>query len=524
MRITDKLEYFNISDLSTYSKINKRQLLNASTTNFVPVISRADFDEEASKFLEKYCPEALTNIMTVPIRDIVENVMGLRVITDISLSKNFNIFGQICFSNGNVKVYNKDTNCYEELSIERGTIMVDPDTYFMRCLGCANNTIAHEAFHWERHKVYATIQSIITKQTKIAHRCPISPKGNIIRNVMTEDEDWMEWQANGIAPKILMPYKQTKAKIEQLVREYEYKPTDFNKLEKIKLIIDQLSDFYQVSKQSAKIRMIELSYDDAREVYNFEQNCNLSTNEISDLDAFNEYINNEEFRTLFELNLFKRIENYYVINSPQYIEKDNNDNYVLTDYARENILDCTLQFDYNLLNQIEFNKRQGVFYRNAKESKCFYPEYNQDKIDKALEQVKLCQKQIDDVEKFGSLTMAQQIMKYIELNNWNSSIFQTKTGLKYSTYSKVKTKPNCKLELPIVISICVGLKLPTVQATGLINKAGYALSNDAESSAYNMIISGAVTDNVLACNAFLKKIQKLNPNSKIRLLGSKDIQ
>ena len=35
-----------------------------------------------------------------------------------------------------------------------------------------------------------------------------------------------------------------------------------------------------------------------------------------------------------------------------------------------------------------------------------------------------------------------------------------------------------------------------------------------------MIISGAVSDNIVACNAFIEELEKKNPGSKIRQLGS----
>lgn len=40
----------------------------------MPILSKADFDIEAEKFLIKYCPQALEEPMAVPVRDIAKRM------------------------------------------------------------------------------------------------------------------------------------------------------------------------------------------------------------------------------------------------------------------------------------------------------------------------------------------------------------------------------------------------------------------------------------------------------------------
>lgn len=82
-------------------------------------------------------------------------------------------------------------------------------------------------------------------------------------------EDWMEWQANGIATKILMPSNTTKLKINALYKKYKINENEKENLHKIEIIIDELSQFYGVSKQAAKVRMKELGYNAAEGVYTY---------------------------------------------------------------------------------------------------------------------------------------------------------------------------------------------------------------------------------------------------------------
>lgn len=71
--------------------------------------------------------------------------------------------------------------------------------------------------------------------------------------------DWLEWQANGIAPRILMP-KETIADGFQMIidRSKKNKFVSAGLISKSKWILEQFAGFYQVSQTSAAIRLTEL--------------------------------------------------------------------------------------------------------------------------------------------------------------------------------------------------------------------------------------------------------------------------
>lgn len=72
--------------------------------------------------------------------------------------------------------------------------------------------------------------------------------------------DWMEWQANGMAPRILMPKIQTKIKIRELFQTLKLVNPDISSSELVQEVLDNLAAFYKVSRQAAKIRMIDLGF------------------------------------------------------------------------------------------------------------------------------------------------------------------------------------------------------------------------------------------------------------------------
>lgn len=229
------------------------------TNNLVPIISKAQFDEEANDFLIEYCPEAIKTPMAVPIMDIACDKMGLAVITDVRLSEDFSIFGQMCFTDGLATIYDKEEDEYRNIKVGRGTMFVDPDTYFLRNLGCVNNTIAHECYHWFRHRNYHTLQNLLDGTQAVACRCPSQNKDDHYTKTWTE-EDWMEWQANGIAPRILMPKQTVQTAAESFLNESQ--SNLFVKcgiMSTAQFVIEKLSDFYGVSKTSVGIRLAELN-------------------------------------------------------------------------------------------------------------------------------------------------------------------------------------------------------------------------------------------------------------------------
>ena len=158
--ITDKLESFNASSIIVYTGNRQRKEDGqAASKNIVPIIHKVDLEDEATTFLEKYCPEALEKPMAVPIISIAES-MGLEIYQGYRITDDFSIFGQICFSDGDAEVYDLFNFIKSTLHVRRGTILIDACTFWERNLGCVNNTIAHEVYHWYKDHITNTLNAI----------------------------------------------------------------------------------------------------------------------------------------------------------------------------------------------------------------------------------------------------------------------------------------------------------------------------------------------------------------------------
>lgn len=208
----------------------------------LPYIPLADYDKVATAFLEEYCPDALYKPQPIPILDIAREKMGLDV-QFICLSEELDIYGMTIFNDGVVECYNPEDGIYEAKLFKKKTVLIDPEAVKKTNIGCRNNTIAHECVHWYKHRMYYRMQKFSLPRKAKYCKCSIK---NL--QYINEDEEIMENQANGIAPRILMPrdsFVEVAGKYNIVSEEVSWKE------------IADIARFFDVSKQSVKIRLYE---------------------------------------------------------------------------------------------------------------------------------------------------------------------------------------------------------------------------------------------------------------------------
>ena len=220
-----------------------------------PHIRRDEFDKEALLFLGRYYPEALELPRAVPILYVARHRMGLRVV-EKRLTEDFSVLGQMCFTSGLTEIFDKDDGSYRMVKARYGTMIIDPDTITKRNEGCKNNTIAHEAFHWYKHRDYHIAGSVVNPQKAIQIRSTFTTYDESIMENWS-DEDWMEWQARGIAPRILMPPDQFDEMAHYFSNQLSNGTVVHNGSHLHRSIVNNLANYFKVSKQSAEIRLQE---------------------------------------------------------------------------------------------------------------------------------------------------------------------------------------------------------------------------------------------------------------------------
>lgn len=216
--------------------------MDYNMSNLIPYIPASEYDKVAEEFLGLYYPEALVKPTPVPIEYVAKEELGLDI-QYMCLSEELDIYGMTIFSEGGVDIYDPEEGLYETKVFKRKTVLIDPEAVKKTNVGCRNNTIAHECVHWYKHRFYHRM--LCYAQLRQAKYCKCS-----VRQLptATEEENIMESQAVAIAPRILMPKVPFVEAATQL--NIGYGKDNWK-------AICQLADFFDVSKQSVKIRLEE---------------------------------------------------------------------------------------------------------------------------------------------------------------------------------------------------------------------------------------------------------------------------
>lgn len=203
-KLENGLQQVKITKAEEYNQA-KFEKDKSLSQNLVPYMYEEDVERHAEDFLKRHYPKALLQPMAIPADEIVKS-MGMEM---YYAPLEEGIFGKTYFASEKVKVF---TNILEEEIVEivtkPGTMLINPNVYFMYNIGTANNTIIHECVHWDRHRRPFELQKLLTGDCNHISCEIVEAYDGISQDALALK--WMEWQANQLAPRILMPAEMTK--------------------------------------------------------------------------------------------------------------------------------------------------------------------------------------------------------------------------------------------------------------------------------------------------------------------------
>lgn len=520
--LDDGISDFTVQGVDVYNKYNTGKENNLSEY-LVPIIYKEQYDSEAEKFLQKYYPEALEKPMPVSVETIVER-MGLRV-QEAHITKHRTVFGQIFFSDCTTQYYDSEHGIYRNLDVKRGTILVDPDVYFMRNFGSTNNTVIHECLHWDLHRKFFELEKLFNEDAH-AIRCQVKEGVRPERN--RTPLDWMETHANHIAPRVLMPEKQTRQLVEELIEKNKKALQTDNIADIMESVVYELSDFFNVSKLSAKIRLIDLGYNQAIGVltyvddryvasHAFERDAikNNQTFTIGIQDALYEYAINSELRQMVDDGKYLYVDSHFCINDSKYVRQNDYGVPELTDYARQHIDECCLIFDV----KARVNNRYGVKYykeavlfREAISEKIIEIKYSDSgknkETDARAEELRSIgreARQIANIARSLPATFADTLTAHMDRLEVTVEELEERSLITDRTIRRMKNEIGYRPKLNTVVAVCVGLQLPPDLSMDLINKSGHTLmAFDEEHVIYRFILHAKHPCSILECNEILR--------------------
>ena len=222
--------------------------------SLVPIINKEQPRSVATDFLRRHYPETLKPMAVEP--QVLAEKMGLTIEMK---SQSFSVFDLIYFHDCDAEFYDEDSDEMVQTHVNARTIFVDPKAYFLRNLGTVNNTIVHECVHWDLHRKAFELERL---NNSSATRIKCQVVGGI-KDSNRDATDWMEWQANTLAPKIQMPLAMFKTKAFEFIKQYRSELGTDELIDIIEPVIDALATFFCVSRTAAKIRMIDAGYEEA---------------------------------------------------------------------------------------------------------------------------------------------------------------------------------------------------------------------------------------------------------------------
>lgn len=471
--------------------------------DWVPYIRKKDFDDIAEKFLRKYYPQALTQPTPVPVETIVSE-MGLSIHQE-KLTIDNSVFGKMVFKDTDVEVIEDEKLVSKHFN--KGSILVDKDVVFKRNVGSYNNTVIHECVHWELHKVFHEVKMVLDKDHS---QVSSWTEENLADSSMWTSLDWMEWQANGIAPRILMPKVQTRIKIRELFQTLTLVNPDISRSELVQEVVDNLATFFEVSRQAAKIRMIDLGFKEANGVYNYLDDRYMH-NFAFELEAFDkgssytitsndlcfEYCFNESFRQIIDRNKFIYVDNHLCLKDKKFIYMTK-DGPIMTDYAYEHMDECCLIFKVKSKNFTSISNETYYDYvlnrgvTKESEIKADFVDIlqNPSLMDQVppLDMMKLGKK-ISELLKELPFEFSGTLRSHRKRKNCTQPFLAKLVGITERTLRDYETLEDNLPRLELTLSFCFALKLRPELSDDMIKKAGHQLTISPPHQVYKMLLS-----------------------------------
>lgn len=486
----------NVSVIKTeeYSKarFDKQSSLSQS---LVPYLYEEDIEKNAEVFLRKYYSEALKIPMPLPVEEIAKS-MGMEL---YYAPLGNTIFGKTYFAAETVTVYEDAFGTKEKQIITRpGTMLINSNVYFMRNVGTANNTIIHECVHWDRHRKAFELQRLLDSGSNHIS-CEIVETYNGIPND-SPALMWMEWQANQLAPRILMPAEMTKLTMNQLLlNEYQDKP-DEREAVRLESALAKLAHFFGVSIMAAKLRVIELGYEQAQGSHVYCNNKHLpsfsfssgvlDSNQTFVIDENNLLFNliiNEELGNLFAEGKIVYVNCMLCVNKPKYISISETGELFLTNYALDHVDECCYVFNrkYSASNNYSDTFYRRCFLcRDVDSSSFIESDFNKDhksnqskaSQEEAMLKISDCAKDIaEQIEDLGGFS---KTLKYhMKRKDIREDELAWQSGVSAPTISKYLNDPDCKKKIENVLAVGKALRLNPVYMEDFIEKSQATIPN-----------------------------------------------
>ena len=521
----DGLNSISIEGVDNYSK-EKYNKEDALTRYMVPYLYAKDLDIEAEKFLSKYYPAALRKPMPLSMDTLLSNMQLKKAYAPLP----DNIFGRTYFSSAKVNLCDPNGSNEREEKITAGTIIINPNIVFIRNIGSENNTVVHECVHWDRHYNFFELQKILNPGVK-AISCEVVEEYSSKSEGLEKELKWMEWQANALAPRILVPTRTAKKKLEAILTELRMTYPEQKEAARMELAILQLSRFYGVSTILANMRAIEMGFDDAEgtsvfvngryyPAYSFKRGA-LKKNQTFIIDERNAiflFNVNPALREMLQIGQIIYANGMVAINDPKYVTKSEVGTPILTEYALSHVDECCLIFDRTIRVSRSYD---DSFYRmcflcnNIDSSTLIEADYNPEyesnqNVKERAEEIKKSKEAMEEIAQNLALIpsgFGGALTYHMKRRGLTDEELGYRSRISSRMIGEYRRNPEAaaKVSQGRVMALCIGMNLQGFYSEDLLNKAGKPLMMIPEQMLFRQLIYNHSDETLDAWNATLRE-------------------
>lgn len=453
--------------------------------DLIPVISKKDLDAIAVRMINVLYPRVSEHADSISINQVVRR---LRLsVQDVHFDSDEELLGKIFFEDASTIIVDTKTQIRHIIPVSAGTILVNAPIDKIPDDRIRNNTIMHEVVHWLLHRPAFLLAKLWNHEcAAIACRRPGSNPSSHQWTAI----DRMEWQANALAPRMLMPDWATRF----IADGWQHRYSRLSPLLRMEKTIDHLSQHFNVSRQLAKIRMEELGYEDAKAAFSYYDQ---RKHTISFENATRELARNKSFQNTLEAGIYAYVDNCFVIRDSKYLFRDENGTLHLTSYAKAHMAECCLAFASRRIHPW----MQYGLLRYAIEDETFITGSETSPEDLAKRTKSIMGILNSLPANFSETLVAHMKRKGVTIEQLAENCLMSNRQI-----YRFRQTPYPSITLSQVVGLCIGLKLHPVFSEDLVKKAGFSFNMSPEHKAYHMLILTMSSNSIYECNEYLAQI------------------
>jgi len=478
------------------NQITSSDIFDINKKSGALILGKNRLDDYATKFLSKYCKEALITPMPLPVEQILLD-MGLAV-QEVSLSSNSDVFGCCLLLDCSINVYNRETNQYTATDFKAGTILIDPLSVAAYGEGSKRNTLIHEALHWEKDKRYFEILEIKNKNAAeklypiMCRQTETFFEPSQGKKTKENEVRWLEWQAHRLAPRVLMPSEGFRRKAEEILKS---SPDIF-----CSGLVKQLSDFFNVSLESVKYRIDEVGLRDAvSKLADYEDvyaNIHYAAEyvKLTPAQAYKYLLADENLRFWVDKGNYVFIDGYFVLDDVRYVAKSSK-GFQLTQNAKKNLAQCVVNIREHRKSSLYHSSEGAIvnfllFKTGSVDDRVltFHPSYQTPQVRDPEVAYKAFSDSISSYNEQEEITLMQMLGDptktlcdclwfLMDNRKWNyPEKFNEETRLHKNYHGRIKNNDHNNMTTNVLMSICVGMKLNLRLTEKLFSKSNNKLN------------------------------------------------